>query len=97
LKSLDLKLEELIHDELNKLQRKKPFVENIEVSYEHSERGMFHSKVKARIRNKTLNLFQEGRCAESAIRKLFTTLKRQLERKTYVKPKRFKLNLQEAA
>ncbi len=97
MKNLDLRLEDLIQDETTKIQKKKPFVENIEISYEHNNKGIFSSKLKAHTRNRTINLVQKNRCAESAIRKLFTTLQRQLSKRTYVKPRRFNLSLKEAA
>ena len=95
--NLDLKLEGIIQDELVKIQKKRPFVENIEVSYEHNEKGIFMSKLKAKTRKKSVILSQEGRCAESAIKKLFTNLKRKLGKRAFIKPKRFIMNLEEAA
>ncbi len=97
MKNLDLELENLIHNELEKLQRKKPFIENVEISYEHKESGLFYSKIKAKTRNKTINLLQESRCASTAIRKLFKNLRRTLNKKTYLRPKRMAFNLEEAA
>jgi ribosome-associated translation inhibitor RaiA len=97
LKNLDLKLEDLIQTELDKIQKKKPFLENVEISYQHSENGLFYSKLKAKTRNKTINLIQESRCATSAIKKLFTNLKRTLSKKAYGKPRRVSFNLKAAA
>lgn len=97
MKNIDLKLQDLIKVELEKLKKKRPFVRDVEVSYEHKENGEFLSKVTAWTERKTVNLTQKNRCAESAIRKLFNNLRRVLGKRPYVRPKRLNFNLREAA
>lgn len=77
------KIKNLVINETEKVKKKRPFLEKIDISYEQNNRGTFLSKLKAVTNNKTIFIKQESRCPESAVRKVFTNLTKLLKKRKY--------------
>ncbi len=87
----------LINKQSTSIKKTSPQLENLEVRYEQKTNGLFSTKVKAKIKQKTVHLSSKDFCIESSLKKLFRKLNRVLQRKKYRASKKFHLTFEEVA
>lgn len=76
-----LDIEDFISTETERVKKKRPVLQRVEVLQTQDRRGSFYSTLMAKTRNKTITLKQVDRCQYSGIKKLFENLTRVLRRK----------------
>jgi len=97
LKNIDEKIKRLVASETEKIRKRKPFLEKINITYEEYGKGYFLSKLKAKTKNKIIFVKKESRCPEVAVRKVLNVLTKRLQSKKFKKAARISFDFKETA
>lgn len=87
----------LINKKTKTLKKNSPQLDDIEINYEKKKNGLFSTKIKAKIKQKTVHLSNKDFCIENSISKLFKKLDRILQRRKFRVSRRMKLSFKEAS
>lgn len=77
-------IESIICLETERVKRKRPYLEEVSVSYERQSSGLFITRMRAKTKKKSFYLVEENRNPQSAVKKIFNDLNRLLNKKKYI-------------
>ncbi|MCB9061903.1 MAG: hypothetical protein H6622_10305 [Halobacteriovoraceae bacterium] len=92
----ETKIKELVEFETKKVKRKRPDLEEIDLSYNLNNEGLFCLKIHAKTKNKTIVLSNKGLGPEAAVRKIFSNLIRILSKRKHNKSTKYLFDFKEA-
>lgn len=72
--AIEKKVNEIIESETEKIQKKSPNVQILELRQEKVSPSRYLTRLKARMRRKTIYLVEENHCARVSVRKIFGQL-----------------------